>query len=95
MLKEGIPSVVLVHEHFEKLARLELKLLGIEDSNNVVVAYPADKPSAESLEEIVLKAHEQAMKLNDMITTQKWQPDESRSGRTSPEAGPSTSSEEK
>jgi hypothetical protein len=78
MLKEGIPSVVLVHEHFEKLARLELKLLGIEDSSNVVVAYPADRPSAESLEEVMIKAREQAEKLEAMITSQKWQPQQSQ-----------------
>jgi hypothetical protein len=78
MLKEGIPSVVLVHEHFEKLARLELKLLGIEDSSNVVVAYPADRPSAESLEEVMIKAREQAEKLEGMITSQKWQPQQSQ-----------------
>ena len=75
MLKEGIPSVVLVHEHFEKLARLELKLLGLEDSADIVIAYPADRPSAESLEEVMIKAREQAEKLEKMITAQKWQPE--------------------
>jgi hypothetical protein len=75
MLQEGIPSVVLVHAHFEKLARMELKLLGIEDSSNVVIAYPADMPSTDSLETVMIKAREQAEKLKDMITAQKWQPD--------------------
>ncbi len=93
MLKEGIPSVVMVHEHFERLARTELKLLGIEDSSNVVIAYPADKPSAESHEEVVLKAHEQAMKLKDMLTAQKWQPQESQRG-SQPRRGRESSSQE-
>jgi hypothetical protein len=74
MLQEGIPSVVLVHEHFEKLARMELKLLGIEDSSNIVIAYPADRPTTDSIETVLLKAREQVEKLEDMLTSQKWQP---------------------
>ena len=75
MLQEGIPSVVLVHEHFERLARMELKLLGLEDSSNIVIAYPADRPSTDSLETVMIKAREQAEKLEQMLTSQKWQPD--------------------
>jgi hypothetical protein len=94
MLKEGIPSVVMVHEHFERLARTELKLLGIEDSSNVVIAYPADKPSAESHEEVVMKAHEQAMKLKEMLTTQKWQPQETQRGSQQARRGRGASSQD-
>ena len=75
MLQEGIPSVVLVHEQFEKLARMELKLLGIEDSSNVVIAYPADRPATDSLETVLIKAREQVEKLEDMLSAQKWQPE--------------------
>jgi hypothetical protein len=92
MLQEGIPSVVLVHEHFEALARKELRLLGIEDSSNIVIAYPADRPATDSLETVLLKAREQVDKLEGMLTSQKWQPESSPSqgGRRPPQAAAPT-----
>jgi hypothetical protein len=75
MLQEGIPSVVLVHEHFENLARKELRLLGIEDSSNIVIPYTADRPVTDSIETVLLKAREQVDKLEGMLTSQKWQPE--------------------
>jgi hypothetical protein len=92
MLQEGIPSVVLVHEQFEKLARMELKLLGIEDSSNVVIAYPADRPATDSLETVLIKAREQVEKLEDMLSAQKWQPEAvpQRATRATPQRAAST-----
>jgi hypothetical protein len=78
---------VLVHEHFENLARKELKLLGIEDSSNIVIAYPADRPVTDSAETVLLKAREQVEKLEDLLTSQKWQPSAqpARAERTPPQ----------
>jgi hypothetical protein len=75
MLKEGVPSVVLVHAPFERAARSQLRLLGIPETDKVVIAYPTDRPSAEGPEELMIKAREQAQKLLGMLTSQKWQPE--------------------
>ncbi len=74
MIKRGIPSVVLVHEPFETLARAQMKELGIEDSNPFVVSYPVDRPSADPPEFVRQKAREQARRLPDFLTSQEWPP---------------------
>jgi len=75
MLKEGIPSVVLVHAPFERAARAQLRQLGIPETENIVIPYATDRPSAEGPEGLLIKAREQAMKLQDMLPAQKWQPE--------------------
>lgn len=72
MIKQGVPSVVLVHEPFEKLARAQMRQLGIADSKPYVVSYPVDRPAADSPEFVRKKADELARRLPDFLTSQEW-----------------------
>jgi hypothetical protein len=72
MVKLGVPSVVFVHEPFEKLARAQMRQLGIEDSKPFVIVYPVDRPSADSLEAVRRKATEQLRRIPDLLKVQEW-----------------------
>jgi hypothetical protein len=72
MVKLGIPSVVFVHEPFERLARAQMRQLGIEDSKPFVIVYPVDRPSADSQETLRKKAKEQLQCIPDLLKVQQW-----------------------
>jgi hypothetical protein len=72
MVKLGVPSVVFVHEPFEKLARAQMRQLGIEDSKPFVIVYPVDRPSADSPEAVRKKATEQLRRISDLLKVQEW-----------------------
>ncbi len=72
MVKLGVPSVVFVHEPFEKLARAQMRQLGIEDSKPFVIVYPVDRPSADSPEAVRKKATEQLRHISDLLKVQEW-----------------------
>ena len=72
MVKLGVPSVVFVHEPFEKLARAQMRQLGIEDSKPFVMVYPVDRPSADSPEAVRKKATEQLRRISDLLKVQEW-----------------------
>ena len=74
MVRLGIPSVVLVHEPFEKLARAQMRQLGIEDSKTFVLVYPVDRPSADAPEVVRKKAQDQVSRIPELLTSQEWRP---------------------
>jgi hypothetical protein len=74
MVRLGIPSIVFVHEPFEKLARAQMRQLGIEDSKTFVLVYPVDRPSADSAEVVREKAKDQVSRIPDLLTSQEWRP---------------------
>lgn len=74
MIKQGVPSVVFVHEPFEKLARAQMRQLGIEDSMPYVITYPVDRPSADPPEFVKQKALEQARRIPEFLRVQEWPP---------------------
>jgi hypothetical protein len=74
MVRLGIPSVVFVHEPFEKLARAQMRQLGIEDSKTFVMVYPVDRPSADLPEVVREKAKDQVSRIPDLLTSQEWRP---------------------
>jgi len=74
MVRLGIPSVVFVHEPFEKLARAQMRQLGIEDSKTFVLVYPVDRPSADSPEFVREKAKDQISRVPELLTSQEWRP---------------------
>ena len=55
MRKLGIPAVGMVHETFEKLAKLTLKQLG--DPDLPIIYYKQDLPGFESPDEVSTKAN--------------------------------------
>jgi len=52
--KEGIPSIVLVHEPFATLARAQCQSLGAKDAT--ILVYKQDAPARESESDIGQKA---------------------------------------
>jgi hypothetical protein len=71
MIKRGVPSVVLVHTHFERLAHAALRQLGVKtDPAQIVIAYPTDRPSAETPDELRDKAQDVVGRLAAMIAAQ-------------------------
>lgn len=56
--KEGIPAVVLVHEPFVTLAKVQCQTLGARDP--VMLVYQQDAPALESDEDSTAKAHQVA-----------------------------------
>lgn len=65
MRKLGIPTVGLVHDRFEKLARLQLNQLGEPDLP--IIYYKQDLPGIETAEEISVKAQDVSEKVQDHI----------------------------
>jgi len=74
MIKQGIPSIVFVHEPFEKLARAQMRQLGIDDSKPFVIVYPVDRPSADSPDFVREKAKEQVRRIPEFLRAQEWPP---------------------
>jgi hypothetical protein len=52
--KEGIPAVLLVHEPFVTLAKVQCQTLGARDP--VILVYPQDAPARESDDDSSAKA---------------------------------------
>ena len=65
MRKLGIPTVGLVHDRFEKLARLQLNQLGEPDLP--IIYYKQDLPGIETAEEVSAKAQDVSEKVHDHI----------------------------
>lgn len=64
--------MVLVHSHFERLAHALFRQLGVGlDSSLMVVAYPADRPSADAPDELHDKALAVVNRLSEMLTAQR------------------------
>lgn len=76
VLKQGLPSVVLVHAPFERLARGQLRNLGVEDVDSVLLVYPQDHPVGDAPEVVQARAHATAERLQEMLTAQRWGPAE-------------------
>jgi hypothetical protein len=65
MVRQGIPSVGLVHEPFQKLARMQCVQLGMPDAP--ILIYPQDLPSKDPPELVARKAQEVAERATDML----------------------------
>ena len=63
MIREGVPSVGLVHEPFRKLAGLQIEALQMPDTP--ILIYPQDLPSEDPPEHVLKKAHE----VTDQVTS--------------------------
>ena len=65
MIREGVPSVGLVHEPFRKLAGLQLQALQLPETP--VLIYPQDLPSEDLPAHVLKKAHEVAELITDLV----------------------------
>ena len=65
MTRLGVRCVGLVHNRFEKLAKLQCAQLGEPDLP--IIFYEQDLPSVESPEEVSAKAHRVAGRCHDHI----------------------------
>lgn len=68
MVRQGIPAVGLVHEPFEKLARMQVIQLGMPDAP--ILIYPQDLPSKDPAELVQKKADEVAERVMEMLLKQ-------------------------
>ena len=68
MVQQGVPAVGLVHEPFEKLARMQAIQLGMPDAPLLI--YPQDLPSKDPAELVQKKAEEIAQRVVDMVLSQ-------------------------
>ena len=69
MVRQGVPSVGLVHEPFEKLARMQVVQLGMPDAP--ILIYAQDLPSKDSPELVQRKAQEVAARVIDILVGQQ------------------------
>jgi hypothetical protein len=69
MVRQGIPAVGLVHEPFEKLARMQVVQLGMPDAP--ILIYAQDLPSKDAPELVQKKAQEVAGRVIDMLLSQQ------------------------
>lgn len=69
MVRQGVPSVCLVHEPFEKLARLQVAQLGMPDAPLLI--YPQDLPSKDSPGLVQQKAEAVAARVIDVLLSQQ------------------------
>lgn len=69
MLQQGVPAVGLVHEPFEKLAKMQAVQLGMPDAPLLI--YPQDLPSKDAAELVQKKAHEVCERLAGMLLGQR------------------------
>lgn len=74
ILRQGIPSVALVHAPFQGLARGQLGNLGVREVETVLLVYPQDHPTGDSPELVIERAREVADRLPAMIASQRWGP---------------------
>ncbi len=58
VMRQGVPSVGLVHEPFRTLAGLQLQALQLPETP--ILIYPQDLPSEDPPEHVLKKAHEVA-----------------------------------
>lgn len=68
MVRQGIPAVGLIHEPFEKLARMQVIQLGMPDAPLLI--YPQDLPSKDAPELVQKKALEVAERVMDILLSQ-------------------------
>lgn len=71
MVRQGVPSIGLVHEPFEKLARMQAVQLGMPDAP--ILIYPQDLPSSDSPELVQQRAQEVAVRVIDIVLSQRKQ----------------------
>jgi hypothetical protein len=71
MVRQGVPSIGLVHEPFEKLARMQAVQLGMPDAP--ILIYPQDLPSSDSPELVQQRAQEVAARVIDIVLRQRKQ----------------------
>lgn len=71
MVRQGVPSIGLVHEPFEKLARMQAVQLGMPDAP--ILIYPQDLPSSDSPELVRQRAQEVAVRVSDIVLSQRKQ----------------------
>jgi hypothetical protein len=64
--KQGMPAVVLVHEPFAVLARVQCQSLGAKDP--VILVYRQDAPALESDDECAAKARKVAAEVVTMLS---------------------------
>jgi hypothetical protein len=69
MVRQGIPAVGLVHEPFEKLARMQVMQLGMP--NAPILIYPQDLPSKDAPELVQRKAQEVAGRVVEILLRQQ------------------------
>jgi hypothetical protein len=69
MVRQGIPAVGLVHEPFEKLARMQVVQLGMPDAPLLI--YPQDLPSKDPPELVQQRAREVAERAMEMLLSQQ------------------------
>ena len=69
MIRQGVPSIGLVHQPFEKLARMQAVQLGMPDVPMLI--YPQDLPSSDPPEAVRQKAQEVTARLVDMVLNQR------------------------
>ncbi len=69
MVRQGVPSIGLVHEPFEKLARMQAVQLGMPDAP--ILIYPQDLPSSDSPEVVRQRAQEVAARVVGMVLNQQ------------------------
>lgn len=69
MRKLGVPAVGLVHDRFEKLAKLQLQQLGEPDLP--IIYYKQDLPAVEKPEEVSAKADDVADQCQHHIITEQ------------------------
>ena len=65
--KEGIPAVLLVHEPFVTLAKVQCQTLGARDP--VILVYPQDAPARESDDDSSAKARRVAADVVRLLIT--------------------------
>ena len=71
MVRQGVPSIGLVHEPFEKLARMQAVQLGMPDAP--ILIYPQDLPSSDSPEVVQQRAQAVALHVIDIVLSQRKQ----------------------
>lgn len=71
MVRQGVPSIGLVHEPFEKLARMQAVQLGMPDAP--ILIYPQDLPSSDSPKLVQQRAEEVAVRVIDIVLSQRKQ----------------------
>jgi len=69
MLQQGVPAVGLVHEPFEKLAKMQAAQLGMPDAPLLI--YPQDLPSKDPADLVQRKADEVSERVVGMLLGQR------------------------
>ena len=64
--KLGVPAVVLIHEPFANIARVQLETLGARDPS--IVVYKQDAPAFESAQQVAEKARHVAAEVGKLLS---------------------------